>query len=128
GPLLDRIDLKIETTALEFKELNSKKTGESSSKLKKRVNAARGLQKKRFENIAGVYCNSQMSSKLVGQICIVDKHCSRMLELSTERLGLSARAYHRTLKMARTIADLDHSEAIRQPHVAEAIQLCRLSV
>ncbi len=128
GPLLDRIDLKIETTALEFKELNSKKTGESSSKIKKRVNAARGLQKKRFENIAGVYCNSQMSSKLVGQICVVDKHCSRMLELSTERLGLSARAYHRTLKMARTIADLDHSEAIRQPHVAEAIQLCRLSV
>lgn len=126
GPLLDRIDLQIETVALEFRELNDDSHGESSEAIKKRVDKARQIQQQRFESEAGTYCNSQMNNKLVAHYCILDGQCSLLLEKSTKRLGLSARAYHRILKLSRTIADLDQSSKIGTSHLAEAIQLCRI--
>jgi magnesium chelatase family protein len=125
GPLLDRIDLKIETTALEFSEMSTTGGGESSMEIKHRVDRARKIQEQRFISIDGVYCNSQMNNALVQRFCKLDNSSMKLLELSTERLGLSARAYHRILKMSRTIADLDASKHITQSHLAEAIQMCR---
>ena len=125
GPLLDRIDLHLEVAALDYTEMSNDAKGESSASIKERVDKARVVQSERFSTESGIYCNSQMNSKLVEKYCLLDQKTSAILEKSVNRLGLSARAYHRILKMARTIADMDCSEFVCQAHVAEAVQFCR---
>lgn len=125
GPLLDRIDLHLEVAALNFKEMSDTTRGESSQNIKERVDRARAIQSTRFAQESGVYCNSQMNSAAIARYCLLDQKSSELLEKSVNRLGLSARAYHRILKMARTIADMAASEAVLQAHVAEAVQFCR---
>lgn len=125
GPLLDRIDLHLEVAALNFKEMSDTSRGESSQHIKERVDRARAVQGVRFARDPGVYCNSQMNSTAIARYCLLDGKSSDLLEKSVNRLGLSARAYHRILKMARTIADMAHSGPIEQAHVAEAVQFCR---
>jgi magnesium chelatase family protein len=127
GPLLDRIDLHLEVAALDYKEMSDTARGEDSKSIKERVDRARAIQGKRFAQEPTIYCNSQMSSKLVESYCKLDQKSSNLLEKSINRLGLSARAYHRILKMARTIADMANSQPIQQSHVAEAVQFCRTS-
>jgi magnesium chelatase family protein len=125
GPLLDRIDLHLEVAGLDYQEMSDPARGESSRNIKERVDRARVIQGTRFAGESGVYCNSQMNSKLVEQYCALDRKSASLLEKSVNRLGLSARAYHRILKMARTIADMENSHSVQQAHVAEAVQFCR---
>jgi len=122
GPLLDRIDLHIEVNKVSYEELSGKAKGESSTDIRKRVVKAREKQTQRFFGMDGVYCNAQMSTRMVRKVCKLDDQSSAMLKKAITSLGLSARAYDRILKVARTIADLDASEDIRQHHIAEAIQ------
>jgi magnesium chelatase family protein len=123
GPLLDRIDLHVEVTPVSFTELSSNQSGgEQSASIRERVIAARGLQAKRFEAHPGIYCNAQMGSKLLKEICVISPVGTSLLKTAMERLNLSARAYDRILKVSRTIADLDNSGDIRPEHLAEAIQ------
>ncbi len=122
GPLLDRIDIHVEVTPVAFSELTSKRTSEKSEQVRARVIAAREIQLKRFEDIEEVHCNAQMSAKMLQRICTINDAGSSLLKKAMERLGLSARAYDRILKVARTIADLAESEAIETEHLAEAIQ------
>lgn len=125
GPLLDRIDVKIETAPLSFSELQTGEPGESSAVVRARVEAARQRQLYRFAEEKGIYCNSQMGSSLVEKYCVIDSATSKLLEQSMTRLGLSARACHKILKLSRTIADLAGAEKITVNHMAEAVQLCR---
>ncbi|BCL60804.1 hypothetical protein DGMP_14970 [Desulfomarina profundi] len=127
GPLLDRIDIHLEVPALNYNEISSNEQTETSLQVKARVDAARTIQKKRFGDWPAVYCNSQMNSRQVEQFCKTDAASSALLEKSVDRLGLSARAYHRILKIARTIADMDGRESIGANHIAEAIQYRRLA-
>lgn len=122
GPLLDRIDIHVEVTPVPFNELSRSKNGETSNVIRERVIKARQIQNARFEEKKNVYCNAQMSAKDLQKICKLDEAGSSLLKTAMERLGLSARAYDRILKVARTIADLDQSEKIQPNHVAEAIQ------
>jgi len=122
GPLLDRIDIHIEVTPVPFGELSKPQNSEKSHEIRERVMKARGMQKKRFEKFEGVYSNSQMSTKMLQTYCHLDESCKTLLKNAMERLGLSARAYDRILKVSRTIADLDASETILPNHIAEAIQ------
>jgi len=122
GPLLDRIDIHIEVTPVPFGELSKPQNAEKSHEIRERVIKARGMQKKRFEKYEGVYSNSQMSTKMLQSYCTLDESCKTLLKNAMERLGLSARAYDRILKVSRTIADLDGSEPILPNHIAEAIQ------
>lgn len=122
GPLLDRIDIHIEVTPVPFGELSRVQHSEKSTEIRERVMKARGLQKKRFEKYEGVYCNAQMSTKMLQTYCDLDEACKTLLKNAMERLGLSARAYDRILKVSRTIADLEESSAILPNHIAEAIQ------
>ncbi len=122
GPLLDRIDIHLEVTPVPFKELTSVRTGEKSEMIRNRVVKAREIQALRFGNDTGVYCNAQMSSKVLHEVCEIGEDGRALLKTAMERLGLSARAYDRILKVSRTIADLDASENIRTEHLAEAIQ------
>ncbi len=126
GPLLDRIDIHLEIAALEYTEMSNPEMSESSEQIKSRVDAARAIQISRFSKESGVYCNSQMSSKLVEKYCVLDSISSKLLEKSVVKLGLSTRTYHRVLKIARTIADMGRSETILSAHVAEAIQFRRI--
>ena len=128
GPLLDRIDLHLEVAALNYNEMSSSVRGESSKRIKKRVDNTRAVQKERFAIYHQIYCNAQMNSKLVEKYCKLDRSSSSLLEKSVTRLGLSARAYHRILKIARTIADMVESNAITSAHVAEAVQYRRLDM
>lgn len=125
GPLLDRIDIHLDVPALEYKDMSSDHLGESSAQIKSRVDTARQIQLHRYTDADGVYCNSQMSNRLIKQYCQLKADSKKLLEMSVERLGLSARSYHRVLKLSRTIADLDGIHDIQASHVAEAIQLCR---
>ncbi len=125
GPLLDRIDLHLEVAALDYKEMSDRTLGEKSVNIKERVDRARIIQGERFAKEPRIYCNSQMNSKLVEKYCTLDERSSALLEKSVNRLGLSARAYHRILKMARTIADMENSITVQQAHVAEAVQFSR---
>lgn len=126
GPLLDRIDMHLEVPALDFREMSGAGGGEESAIIKQRVDGARLLQQQRFASIPGVYCNSQMGgAKLLERFCRLESASIRILERSVTRLGLSARAYNRVLKVARTIADMAGSEPIEACHVAEAVQFCR---
>jgi magnesium chelatase family protein len=122
GPLLDRIDLHVEVTPVPFRELSKLKKAEKSSQIRKRVILARNIQEKRYENYQGVHANAQMSSRMLHQYCEVDDDGQELLKNAMEKLGLSARAYDRILKVARTIADLDNEENINNDHLSEAIQ------
>jgi magnesium chelatase family protein len=122
GPLLDRIDLHVEVTPVPFSELSNKRISESSATIRERVVDARKIQEARYKMSEGVYCNAQMSSKQIRELCIINEAGQTLLKTAMERLGLSARAYDRILKVARTIADLDKSENIETEHLAEAIQ------
>ena len=121
GPLLDRIDLQIEITPLSFEELSRKSAGEPSNVIRERVIQARQIQEKRYANQKGIHCNAQMTSRLIHQYAEPDAEGMEMLRAAMTRLQLSARAYDRILRVARTIADLDHSERIQTEHLAEAI-------
>lgn len=122
GPLLDRIDLHIEVPKLGFDDLTSRQEGESSDRIRDRVIAARERQALRFIGMKGVYNNAQMNTRLVRKLCKIDEAGGSLLKKAITMLGLSARAYDRILKVSRTIADLEGSDAIRTPHLAEAIQ------
>lgn len=122
GPLLDRIDLHVEVTPVPFTELSSEKKQEDSNTVRERVLKAREVQAKRYEAYEGVYCNAQMSSKMLKEICVINTIGQTLLKTAMDRLNLSARAYDRILKVSRTIADLADSPDIRPEHLAEAIQ------
>jgi magnesium chelatase family protein len=122
GPLLDRIDLHVEVTPVPFSELSSERVVEKSDDVRVRVIKAREIQAARYVATEGIYCNAQMSSKQLKSICRIDEAGQALLKKAMERLGLSARAYDRILKVSRTIADLDDSEHIQTSHLAEAIQ------
>lgn len=122
GPLLDRIDLHVEVTPVSFKELSAERVSEKSEAVRERVIRAREIQQKRFSEVEEVHCNAQMSSKMLRTYCNIGEAGKQLLETAMEKLGLSARAYDRILKVARTIADLDASENIETNHLAEAIQ------
>lgn len=124
GPLLDRIDIHIEVTPVAFSELSAARSSEPSEKIRERVIKARQIQSERFEKKQGIYCNAQMNEKLLRAICKIDEAGQSILKNAMEKLGLSARAYTRILKVARTIADLDPecSGEIQTHHLAEAIQ------
>ncbi|MHB8483384.1 MAG: YifB family Mg chelatase-like AAA ATPase [Nitrospiria bacterium] len=120
GPLLDRIDIHIEVPAVRFKELSHERSGESSKEIRNRVFTARILQKERYQK-EGIFCNSQLKPKHFKKYCELDSTTRQLIEAAMEKLGLSARAYNRILKVSRTIADLDKSEKILSHHVSEAI-------
>ena len=122
GPLLDRIDIHIEVTPVPFEKLTEKRNGESSIEIRKRVTAAREIQTQRFELSDNIHYNAQMSSKQIRIYCILDEVSLQLLKTAMERLNLSARAFDRILKVARTIADLEGSEKVVSSHIAEAIQ------
>ncbi len=121
GPLLDRIDLHIEVTPVSIGEMTQERREESSDEIRRRVVAARERQAERFKDIEGVYTNSMMNSKMLREFCVLDATARRMLEMAMERLKLSARAYDRIIKVARTIADLDSATDITSAHISEAI-------
>lgn len=121
GPLLDRIDIHIEIVPVPFEKLSEMKESESSEDVRDRVMKARQVQEQRFKDIDGVYCNAQMSSKQMRNFAQIDKAGSDLLKNAMNRLNLSARAYDRIIKVARTISDLDDSENILSNHIAEAI-------
>lgn len=122
GPLLDRIDIHVEVIPVPFEKLSGAPPSESSEIIRQRVVKARQIQEERFVEFKGVYCNAQMTSKLIRKFCVLDDAGTALLKTAMERLGLSARAYDRILKVSRTIADLDCSESIQSQHIAEAIQ------
>lgn len=122
GPLLDRIDLHVEVVPVSFDEMTANRKVESSEHIRERVVLAREIQSKRFSRQDYVYCNAMMPSNMVKKICDVNDTGKALLKTAMERLGLSARAYDRILKVSRTIADLAASEEIRTEHLAEAIQ------
>ncbi|NQX41987.1 magnesium chelatase family protein [Pedobacter steynii] len=121
GPLLDRIDLHVEVTPVHFTELSSPVATEKSALIRERVIAARAIQAHRFQGKTDVYCNAQMSPKMVRKICNINVEGQELIKKAMEKLGLSARAYDRILKVARTIADLAACEDIEPEHLAEAI-------
>ena len=121
GPLLDRIDIQIEIVPVPFEKMAEQQTSESSATIRERVIKARKIQEQRFAEHSGIYCNAQMESKLLHQYATPDEQGLNLLRTAMTRLNLSARAYDRILKVARTIADLEASEAIKPNHIAEAI-------
>lgn len=121
GPILDRIDIHIEVSPVEYEQLSCKDDGESSAAIKARVNKAREIQRKRFSG-TGISCNAKMTPKMTKEYCVLEEDANALLKMSFEKLGLSARAYDKILRMARTIADLEGSDNIRINHIAEALQ------
>lgn len=121
GPLLDRFDIHVEVPAVRFDELRSSENNETSAQIKKRVDAAREIQRERLKN-SGVTGNSKINADQLEKFCIIDKDAEDTLRNAFEKLGLTARAYERVLKVARTISDLEQSEVIRAHHVLEAVQ------
>lgn len=121
GPLLDRIDLHVEVPSVKYKDLESHKEGKKSSVIRERVNKARKIQQERYKGL-NIYSNSELTPALIKKYCKLDEQCSEILKDAFEKLGLSARAHNRILKVARTIADLEGSENIRKEHLLEAIQ------
>ncbi|MEO7001069.1 MAG: ATP-binding protein, partial [Ktedonobacterales bacterium] len=122
GPLMDRIDIHIEVPRVEYEKLTDRTAGERSAAVRARVIAARERQALRFAGSERVTCNAEMGPAEVRQFCEVDQAAQSLLRAATQRLQLSARAFHRTLKLARTIADLAGAETIAAPHLAEALQ------
>lgn len=121
GPLLDRIDLHIEVPAVDYEELGKRGKAESSENIKRRIDAAREIQLKRYAG-TGIYSNSRLSAAIIDDVCALDSEGTELLKGAFEKLGLSARAHNRILKVSRTIADLAGSERIRKEHIAEAIR------
>lgn len=121
GPLLDRIDLHVEVTPVEFDELTTIKNDEKSNKIRDRVIVARNIQINRFKQIEGMYSNAQMNSKMLKELCQLDQNATLLVKKAMDKLNLSARAYDRILKVSRTIADLDFSDNITTIHISEAI-------
>ena len=121
GPLLDRIDIHCEIQPVPFAQLSQMQPGEPSSVIRERVIKARKIQEERFKEYKGIHCNAQMSEKMLHKFAEPDNASLDMLRMAMERLKLSARAYSRILKVARTIADLAGSEAVQSQHIAEAI-------
>lgn len=122
GPLLDRIDIHIEVVPVPFDKLSEARVSENSQAVRERVVTARKIQSTRFAKHSGIHCNAQMTSKLLRKHCEIDSAGQGIMKTAMERLGLSARAYDRILKVSRTIADLEASEKIEASHLAEAIQ------
>jgi magnesium chelatase family protein len=121
GPLLDRIDLHVEVPALSYQELTEDKPSDGSEEIRQRVDKAREIQSARFRRMQ-IHCNAQMSNRQVRRFCLIDDASQKLLETAIDRLGMSARAYTRILKIARTTADLEGAEEIRSHHISEAIQ------
>jgi len=122
GPLLDRIDLHIEVPAVKYKELSSREPGESSESIRHRVVRAREVQTRRFRGRKSIYANANMQSKEIREFCRLDAAGEELLKMAITKLGHSARAYDRILKVGRTIADMADSAEIRPEHISEAIQ------
>jgi magnesium chelatase family protein len=122
GPLLDRIDIHIEVPAVKYKELRAPVSAEDSNAVRQRVIAARNLQSERYRADKKTYSNAQMMPKMIRKYCAINADGEKLLENAITRLGLSARAHDRILKVARTIADLDAAENIEPRHLSEAIQ------
>jgi magnesium chelatase family protein len=121
GPLMDRIDIHIEVPAVKYRDLADRTDSESSAAIAARVETSRGLQQERFKGMK-IHSNAQMTPRLIRKHCELDSSGNRLLELVTDRLGLSARSYNRILKVSRTIADLENSENIQEQHLSEAVQ------
>ncbi len=121
GPLLDRIDLHVEVDGISYEQMQTRAEGEHSQTIRERVNKARNIQAKRFEGTP-IHCNAQMSSRQMNEFCRMDDACERLMRAAFDKLQLSARAYTRILKVARTIADLNEEEKLNERHIAEAIQ------
>ena len=121
GPLMDRIDIHVEVPAVKYEKLSDDRLGEPSSVVRQRVEAAREIQRRRFEGTA-MACNADMGPAQIREFCQVDEGGRNLIKAAMQQLHLSARAYHRVLKLARTIADLAGSEQIQTAHIAEAIQ------
>ena len=121
GPLLDRIDIQIEVTPVKYQKLDSNTPVETTESIRNRVNNARKIQVQRYKNY-NIYSNSELTPKLIEEYCKLDENGRKILQNAFQKLGLSARAYGRILKVARTIADLDKKENIQPHHIAEAIQ------
>ena len=121
GPLLDRIDIQVEVNEVKYKNLQDTSLAKSSKEMKEQVNKARKIQQERYKEY-GIYSNSELTPKLINEYCKIDNKTSKILEDTFNKLGFSARAYNRILKVARTIADLDDKQNIELKHVAEAIQ------
>ena len=121
GPLLDRFDIHVEVPPVKFDELRSNEKTETSAEIKERINKAREIQNRRFEGTSTL-CNAKINSEQFGEICKIDKEAEKTLKNAFENMGLTARAYDRVLKVARTIADLANSEIILSSHVLEAVQ------
>ena len=121
GPLMDRIDIHAEVPAVKYRDLASRDSGEPSREIKRRVDQARKVQLDRFKGIK-IYCNAQMTNRHIKKYCQIDETSQKLLEVAIDKFGLSARAYTRILKVARTIADLEGQENIQPAHLSEAIQ------
>ena len=121
GPLLDRIDIHLEVVPVPYNKLTDMRPGESSEAIRNRVIAAREIQRLRFDE-AGIFCNAQMNTRLMHLYCSLDRAGENILRTAMAKLGLSARAYDRILKVSRTIADLEGVDLIKPEHLAEAIQ------
>lgn len=122
GPLLDRIDIHVEVSPVPFDDLSDKRKGESSSEIRARVVEARKIQTQRYKRVEGIHYNAQIGPKQLDEFCLLDDISKNLLKSAIEKLGLSARAYDRILRVGRTIADLDKSEVIQAHHIGEAIQ------
>ncbi|MEG1618325.1 MAG: YifB family Mg chelatase-like AAA ATPase [Eubacterium sp.] len=122
GPLMDRIDIRISVPAAEFRELEGDISGERSKVIKQRVNGARAIQNDRYANEQGLYFNAQLTSRHIELYCMLEDKEKQLMEKIYNKMNLSARGYHRILKLARTIADLDQQEKIQEQHLFEAIQ------
>lgn len=121
GPILDRFDIHIEVPPVEYEDLSSAQPEESSAEIKKRVDKAREIQRERFKN-TNIKCNARIDAEMFHKVCEISEGANKLLKNAFENMGLSARAYDRILKVARTIADLDDSKLIKEDHVAEAVQ------
>lgn len=121
GPLLDRIDIQCEIEAVPYDQLRDTTPAESSAAIRERVLKAREIQRQRFAGSPLIHCNAQMSAKMLRQFCVLDKECDQLLEFAMQKMGLSARAYDRICKVARTIADLEGGQPIQKKHLLEAV-------
>lgn len=122
GPLLDRIDIHVDVPRVDYDKLMSLERGEPSKSIRQRVEKARKRQKQRFVRYPGVFANGDMSVSEIQEFCVLKPEARQLLELTVRKMQLSARAYHRVLKLSRTIADLADSDAIEVQHIAEALQ------